>query len=59
MLTVKQRAEPQQAIWKLQAAKELVTSAFGDTDAGQISIHAINDAIDDLEYDLDEVSVDN
>ena len=59
MLTVKQRAELQQAIWKLQAAKELVISALGDTDAGQISIHAINDAIDDLEYDLDEVSVDN
>jgi hypothetical protein len=59
MLTVKQRAELQQAIWKLQAAKELVISALGETDAGQISIHAINDAIDDLEYDLDEVSVDN
>jgi hypothetical protein len=59
MLTVKQRSELQQAIWKLQAAKELVISALGETDAGQISIHAINDAIDDLEYDLDEVSVDN
>ena len=59
MLTVKQRSELQQAIWKLQAAKELVLSALGDTDSGQISIHAINDAIDDLEYDLDEGSVDN
>jgi hypothetical protein len=59
MLTVKQRSELQQAIWKLQAAKELVSSALGDTDSGQISIHAINDAIDDLQADLDDDSVDN
>jgi hypothetical protein len=59
MLTVKQRSELQQAIDKLQAAKELIVSALGDTDSGQISIHAINDAIDDLQYDLDDGLVDN
>jgi hypothetical protein len=59
MLTVKQRSELQQAIDKLQDAKDLIITALGDTDSGQMSIHAINDAIDDLQDDLDDDSVDN
>ena len=43
------------AIQKLEEAKDLVRGALGDTDSADISIHAINDAIDDLRYDLDEV----
>ena len=46
------------AIQKLEEAKDLVRGALGDSDSADISIHAINDAIDDLRYDLDEVSVD-
>jgi len=59
MLTEKQRSELQQAIWKLKDAKDLVIKALGDTDSGQMSIHAINDAIDDLECDLELGTVDN
>ena len=58
MLTKTQRSELQQAIWKLEQARALVQSALGDTDAGFLSVDSINDTIEELQYDLDEASVD-
>lgn len=58
MLTKIQRSELQQAIWKLEQARALVQSALGDTDAGLLSLDNIDDTIEELQYDLDEASVD-
>ena len=59
MLTVKQRSEIQQAIWKLEQARKLIESALGDTDAGFLSLDNIDDTIEELQYDLDDNSVDD
>lgn len=44
----------QQALWKLEAAKQLVEQALGDTDAGQLLTDDISEIMEDIEADIAE-----
>lgn len=56
-MTRNQISALQLAAWKLHFAKEHITNALGGTDVGDEYLTRINELIEDIEVDLDEVTV--
>lgn len=50
----KQISYMQQALWKLEAARQLVRLALGDTDAAQLLTTDISGIMEDIESDIAE-----
>ena len=45
----------QQSLWKLEAAKNLIEQALGESDATQLTNAAIEEIMEDIEVDIAEL----